>query len=77
MLNCQRPNVVASNLANADSVTSLNGQAYKVVVFRWQPKSSDPSATGGRLVIVEDAAPKLMHDPKNRLQRRAAVATPT
>ena len=66
----QRLNVVASNLANADSVTSSNGQAYKAkqVVFMAN-QSSDPSATGVKVSqVVEDATPaKLMYDPKHPL----------
>lgn len=66
----QRLNVVASNLANADSVTSSNGQAYKAkqVIFSAK-QSADPAATGVKVSeVVEDAAPpKLMYDPKHPL----------
>lgn len=76
----QRLNVVASNLANADSVTSSNGQAYKAkqVVFMAN-QSSDPSATGVKVSqVVEDAAPpKLMYDPKHPLaDEKGYVAMP-
>ena len=76
----QRLNVVASNLANADSVTSSNGQAYKAkqVVFMAN-QSSDPSATGVKVSqVVEDATPaKLMYDPKHPLaDEKGYVAMP-
>jgi flagellar basal-body rod protein FlgC len=63
----QRLNVVASNLANADSATSASGQAYraKQVVFE-----AVPTTGGGAGVkvqqVVEDAAPlKQVYDPKH------------
>ncbi|HUW26423.1 MAG TPA: flagellar basal body rod protein FlgC [Gallionella sp.] len=63
----QRLNVVASNLANADSTTSANGQPYKAkqVVF-----SAVPAEGGGQGVkvtaVVEDNAPmKMVYDPKH------------
>jgi flagellar basal-body rod protein FlgC len=63
----QRLNTVASNLANADSATSANGQAYraKQVVFE-----AVPLADGGSAVkvqqVVEDASPlKQVYDPKH------------
>ncbi len=76
----QRLNVVASNLANADSVTSTNGQPYraKQVVFAAQPVDSS-GATGVRVqAVVEDAsAPQLRYDPKHPLaDEKGYVATP-
>lgn len=76
----QRLNVVASNLANADSVTSSNGQAYKAkqVVFSAM-QSADPSATGVKVSqVVEDTTPaKLMYDPKHPLaDEKGYVAMP-
>ncbi len=65
----QRLNVVASNLANADSATSSTGQPYraKEVVF-----SSVPLADGGSGVkvtgVIEDPSPmRRVYDPKNPL----------
>ncbi|MBA3903441.1 MAG: flagellar basal body rod protein FlgC [Rhodocyclaceae bacterium] len=62
-----RLNAVASNLANADSVVSANGQPYraKQVVFVAQPVEG--GGTGVRVSgVVEDRAPpRLIHDPKN------------
>jgi flagellar basal-body rod protein FlgC len=66
----QRLNVVASNLANADSATSANGSAYraKQVVFEATP-SPTQDATGVRVQqVVEDPSPmKLVYDPKHPL----------
>ena len=63
----QRLNVVASNLANADSTTSATGAAYraKQVVFEAVPM--DAGGTGVKVQqVVEDASPlKQMYDPKN------------
>jgi flagellar basal-body rod protein FlgC len=66
----QRLNVVSSNLANADSVTSSNGLPYKAkqVIFSAVPVSGTAS-TGVKVIeVVEDAnPPKLMYDPKHPL----------
>ncbi len=70
----QRLNVVASNLANADSAASSNGQPYKAkqVLFSSTPfaASSDPDSvangTHGVKVtsVIENQSPmKLVHDP--------------
>ncbi|QJQ04742.1 flagellar basal body rod protein FlgC [Undibacterium piscinae] len=76
----QRLNVVSSNLANADSVTSSNGQPYKSkqVVFAAVPSLSVAS-TGVRVSeVVEDAnPPKMMYDPKHPLaDEKGYVAMP-
>ena len=66
----QRLNVVASNLANADSVTSSGGRPYraKQVVFSEQALGG---ATGSGVKVVgvsEDATPgKQVFDPKHPL----------
>lgn len=66
----QRLNVVASNLANADSATSANGEAYraKQVVFEATP-SADNTSTGVKVQqVIEDPSPmKQMYDPKSPL----------
>jgi flagellar basal-body rod protein FlgC len=66
----QRLNVVSSNLANADSVTSSNGQAYraKQVIFSAM-QTNDPASTGVKVTqVIEDPnPPKLMYDPKHPL----------
>ena len=67
----QRLNVVASNLANADTVAGPDGQAYKArqVTFQTQLLGAgrDPAAAGVRVSsITEDAsAGRRVHDPKH------------
>lgn len=64
----QRLNVVASNLANADSTTSANGQPYKAKQVVFSATSVDGSGAQGVKVaqVVEDAAPmKMVYDPKH------------
>jgi len=70
----QRLNVVASNLANADTVAGPDGQAYKArqVVFQTQlmgEMSGSPGAgnAGVRVsTITEDNTPgRRVHDPKH------------
>ena len=63
-----RLNTTASNLANADSVTSSTGQPYraKQVVFSAAPVGAD-AATGVLVTgVVEDNSPlRQVHDPGN------------
>jgi flagellar basal-body rod protein FlgC len=65
----QRLNVVASNLANADSATSASGEAYRArqVVFEATTPTSNGTSTGVRVKqVVEDQSPmKMMYDPKH------------
>ena len=68
----QRLNVVASNLANADTVAGPDGQAYKArqVTFQTQlvgELANDPTAAGVRVsTISEDPTPgRRVHDPKH------------
>lgn len=76
----QRLNVVASNLANADSTTSATGQPYraKQVVFSAVPVGG--AEASGVIVeqVVEDAAPpKMVYDPKHPLaDEKGYVAMP-
>jgi flagellar basal-body rod protein FlgC len=69
-LNAQslRLNTTASNLANADSVTSEDGQPYraKQVVFSAQPVAGQ-AAVGVQVTgVVESAAPlRLVYEPNN------------
>ncbi|WP_435628379.1 flagellar basal body rod protein FlgC [Candidatus Ferrigenium straubiae] len=76
----QRLNVVASNLANADSTTSANGQPYraKQVVFSAVPV--DGGNTPGVKVtgVVEDNSPmKMVYDPKHPMaDEQGYVAMP-
>lgn len=66
----QRLNVVASNLANADSAVSANGEPYKAkqVVFAATPMG-EGGATGVNVAaVIEDPSPmKTVYDPKNPL----------
>lgn len=65
----QRLNVVASNIANVDSVTSATGQPYraKQVVFQEFKLPNSTTASGVRVAqVVEDASEfKKIYDPKN------------
>jgi flagellar basal-body rod protein FlgC len=67
-----RLNVVASNLANAESATSSTGQPYKGrhVVFTAVPvDSAQPHVAGVRVTsVVEDQTPpRLKYEPGNPL----------
>ena len=66
----QRLNVVASNLANADSAVSSTGGPYraKQVVFNAVPVNGD-EATGVSVAgVIEDPSPmKSVYDPKSPL----------
>ncbi|SMC16761.1 flagellar basal-body rod protein FlgC [Andreprevotia lacus DSM 23236] len=66
-----RLNAVASNMANAESVTSSNGQPYraKQVVFQATPVNGDKRAVGVKVAKVyeDQSPPKLVYDPKNPL----------
>lgn len=65
----QRLNVVASNIANADSTTSTNGTVYKAkqVVFSAVPVGGDASASGVKVekVLEDTAPPRMVYDPKH------------
>jgi flagellar basal-body rod protein FlgC len=68
----QRLNVVASNLANADTVAGPNGQAYKARQLTFQTElmgagGTDPAAAGVRVsAITEDNTEgRRVHDPKH------------
>ncbi len=65
----QRLNVVASNLANAESVAGPDGQPYKArqVVFQTQMFGADPTTAGVAVsqVVEDSAAPRKVHDPQN------------
>jgi flagellar basal-body rod protein FlgC len=68
----QRLNVVASNLANADTVAGPDGKTYKAreVTFQTQlmgATANDPTAAGVRVSTVsEDQSPgRRVHDPSN------------
>jgi flagellar basal-body rod protein FlgC len=65
-----RLNTTASNLANADSVTSSNGQPYraKQVVFQAKPVAG-AAAVGVQVTqVVEDASPpRMVYEPGSPL----------
>jgi flagellar basal-body rod protein FlgC len=66
----QRLNTVASNLANADSATSANGEAYKAkqVVFSATPVGENGATGVNVAAVIEDPSPmKTVYDPKNPL----------
>jgi flagellar basal-body rod protein FlgC len=76
----QRLNVVASNIANADSTTSSTGQPYraKQVVFSAVPLAGAEASGVKVQQVVEDASPpKLIYDPKSPLaDEKGYVAMP-
>jgi flagellar basal-body rod protein FlgC len=66
----QRLNAVASNLANADSAVSANGDAYKAkqVVFAATPVGANGATGVNVAAVIDDPSPmKLVYDPKNPL----------
>lgn len=67
----QRLNVVASNLANAESVAGPDGRPYKArqVLFQTQLVDAEQTAAGVRVaqVIEDDAAPRRVLDPDHPL----------
>jgi flagellar basal-body rod protein FlgC len=78
----QRLNVVASNLANADTVAGPDGQAYKArqVTFQTQlvGASQDDAASAGVSVstISESQTPgRRVHDPKHPLADAGGYVT--
>lgn len=75
-----RLNVVASNLANADSAVSSNGEPYRArqVVFETLPMGGDGSAGVKVREVVEDPKPlRMMYQPGHPLaDDRGYVAMP-
>ena len=84
----QRLNVVASNLANADSAVTSNGQPYraKQVLFMsipaalgTDPNRSDPgsAATGVRVsAVLQDQSPmKLVYEPTHPMANEEGFVT--
>jgi len=66
----ERLNVVASNLANADSATSSTGQVYraKQVVFEATPQGQSGAVGVKVQQVVEDSSPpRMVYDPNNPL----------
>jgi flagellar basal-body rod protein FlgC len=77
----QRLNVVASNLANAESVAGPDGQPYKArqVVFQTQMVDTEQTAAGVRVAqLTEDtSAPRRMLDPGHPLADADGYVTMT
>lgn len=74
----QRLNVVASNLANADSTTSANGEPYraKQVVFSATPMDGQGGVGVKVAAVVEDASPmKMIYDPKHPMANEQGYVT--
>ena len=71
MAQTQRMNVSASNLANADSITSTSGQAYraKQVIFQVDDKGYQNSVAGVKVSqVIDDPAPmNLVYEPNHPL----------
>jgi flagellar basal-body rod protein FlgC len=65
----QRLNVVASNLANADSVAGPDGQPYKArhVVFQAQTSADGTTSVKVNNVIEDQTPGKRTYDPKHPL----------
>lgn len=69
----QRLNTVASNLANADSTTSADGQPYKAkqVIFSATPVGAGQVQGVKVTAVVEDNAPmKMVYDPKHPMANK-------
>jgi flagellar basal-body rod protein FlgC len=74
----QRLNVVASNLANADSTTSSTGQPYRAKQVVFSTTSLPADGANGVTVsnVVEDQSPmKRMFDPKHPLADEKGYVT--
>ncbi|MEK7810525.1 MAG: flagellar basal body rod protein FlgC [Pseudomonadota bacterium] len=74
----QRLNVVASNLANADSATGPDGKPYhaKQVVFSTTPIAGQVGAGVKVSAVVEDTSPmRVMYDPKHPMANEQGYVT--
>ncbi|MDE2342865.1 MAG: flagellar basal body rod protein FlgC [Betaproteobacteria bacterium] len=74
----ERLNVVASNLANADSATSADGQPYhaKQVVFKAVPLPGQAGTAVQVQDVVNDPTPmKTVYDPSNPLADKNGYVT--
>jgi flagellar basal-body rod protein FlgC len=75
----QRLNTTASNLANADSVTSSTGTPYKAkqVVFSAQAVNPQDGSVGVRVSnVIEDQTPgRRVHDPRHPLADKDGFVT--
>jgi len=74
----QRLNVVASNLANAESTTGPDGQPYKAkqVVFEAAPMAGQVGQGVKVSAVVEDAAPmRMVYDPAHPMANEQGYVT--
>ncbi|OHC87607.1 MAG: flagellar basal body rod protein FlgC [Sideroxydans sp. RIFOXYD2_FULL_59_7] len=74
----QRLNVVASNLANADSTTGPDGQPYKAkqVVFETMQQPGQVGAGVKVTAVVEDNSPmRKVYDPKHPMADQQGYVT--
>ena len=79
----QRLNVVASNLANADSAASSNGQPYKAkqVVFTSTSPTADNGISSGThgvrvSAVIEDQSPmKMVYEPSHPMANPEGFVT--
>ena len=74
----QRLNAVASNLANADAVTSADGSPYKAKQVSFKPMSINGSNFQGVSVdkVTEDQTPpRTTYDPGNPLANKDGYVT--
>lgn len=75
----QRLNVVASNIANADSATSSTGQTYRAKQVVFSAVMAGQQASGVKVAqIVEDQSPlKMVHNPSHpQADEKGYVAMP-
>lgn len=63
----QRLNVVASNLANADSTAGPDGQTYKArqVIFEATAQAGGAQGVHVKQVVTDNSPPRRLHDPGN------------
>jgi len=75
----QRLNVVASNLANADSAVSANGTPYraKQVVFSAVPLAREMQGMGVQVArVMDDPSPaRMVYDPKHPMADASGYVT--
>ncbi|MDX1705777.1 flagellar basal body rod protein FlgC [Pseudidiomarina sp.] len=73
----QRMNVAASNMANANSVSGPNGEAYRArqVIFEQQLQANGMSAVKVQQVIESDAPGRREYQPGHPLADEAGYVT--
>ncbi len=75
----QRLNVVASNMANADSAVSADGTPYraKQIVFQAVPlgRGGVSQAVKVNGIVDDPSAPRLVYDPKHPLADKQGYVT--